>query len=157
MTDVPVKKLSRLNKVIDEIIFKLTKPKVIFQGRDRSVYVYKNHVVKIPVMDSWFEFVRGLYSNLKELDNVKNYKGKFPESMPELLGSWFFGLIVVYRKYEEVIDEKDHRRRFWHHFERYRSFDDHQHSYLWDEDIKVENFGWNKYGQLVKLDLGTNY
>ena len=125
-------------------------------GRDRQVFVFKYFVIKLPRTESWLSFVRGLCSNLKEIETVRSYSGLFPEQVMEIKWSGLFGMILVVKRYQEVKDEKEHRRRFYKHLERVYN-KDHEWKFVWDEDTKVFNYGWDKYGRLVKLDLGVNY
>lgn len=125
-------------------------------GRDRQVFVFKDFVIKLPRTESWLPFVRGLCSNLKEIETVRSYGGLFPEQVMEIKWSGLFGIILVAKRYQEVKDEREHRRRFYKHLERVYN-KDQEWKFVWDEDTKVFNYGWDKYGRLVKLDLGINY
>lgn len=125
-------------------------------GRDRQVFVFKDFVIKLPRTESWLSFVRGLCSNLKEIETVRSYSGLFPEQVMEIKWSGLFGIILVAKRYQEVKDETEHRRRFYKHLERVYN-KDQEWKFVWDEDTKVFNYGWDKYGRLVKLDLGINY
>ncbi|QDH47175.1 hypothetical protein PQC06_gp107 [Aeromonas phage LAh10] len=135
-------------------------------GRDRQVFILKKCVVKIPVMSNgWFEFVRGYYSNLKEMDSIRGYEGNFPEHLPEILGSYLFGLVVVYKKYREIMDGKDDNEtgdfaeytRFLGKLDDIRRNEKNSEKYIWTQDTKIFNFGWDKYGRVVVIDLGTPY
>lgn len=53
-------------------------------GRDRQVFVFKDFVIKLPRTESWLSFVRGLCSNLKEIETVTNYDGLFPDQIMEI-------------------------------------------------------------------------
>ena len=122
-------------------------------GRDRQVFVFRRFVVKVPIMENWLSFIRGLYSNLREMETVRTYTGLFPEQVMKIKWSGLFGLILVVKRYQEVKDEREHRRRFYKHLERVYN-KDHEWKFVWDEDTKVFNYGWDKYGRLVKIDLG---
>ena len=124
------------------------------EGRDRQVFVFKNFVIKLPRTENWLSFIRGLCSNLKEIETIKEYKGKYPEHVMKIKWSGFFGLFLVVTRYQEVKDEVNHRQRFFGHLERLYGNDIPCWNFVWDEDNKVFNYGWDKYGRLVKIDLG---
>lgn len=124
-------------------------------GRDRQVFIFDKHVVKVPVTNSWLEFIRGYYSNLRELDVVSKYTGRFPDHVMGIKASYCFGLFVVVEKYVEVPQENEHIVRMRKRLVILQDQDDMDNQFVWMTDNKVFNFGWNKYGQLVKLDLGT--
>ena len=126
-------------------------------GRDRQVFIFKDIVIKLPVLDSWIAFVRGLASNLKEHETISMYKGKFPDHVPEIKWMGFGGLVLVMERYHEVLDNPTHRRRFYQHLERVRERDLSEWNFVWDGDNKVFNYAWDKYGRLVKIDLGIYY
>lgn len=146
-----------LSRVVDWLVTKLARPEEFAIGRDRIVAVYAKHVVKYPVMNNWFEFVRGVYSNLKEIDNVRNYAGYYEESIPELMSVWFFGLVIVQRRYIEVKDVPLERMRLHTKLNEMWKYESPAYQYIWEQDIKPSNFGWDKHGQLVKFDLGAAY
>lgn len=126
-------------------------------GRDRQVFVFKDFVIKLPRTESWLSFVRGLCSNLKEIETVTNYDGLFPDQIMEIKWSGFFGIVLVVKRYQEVRDVSEHRCRFFNRLERIYSADTSDWKFIWDEDNKVFNYGWDKYGRLVKLDIGVYY
>lgn len=126
-------------------------------GRDRQVFIFKDIVIKLPVVDSWIAFVRGLASNLKEHETISTYKGKFPDHIPEIKWMGLGGLILVMKRYQEVHDTSVHRQRFYKHLERRRGWDNHEWNFVWDGDNKVFNYAWDKYGRLIKIDLGIYY
>ena len=126
-------------------------------GRDRQVFVFKDFVIKLPRTESWLSFVRGLCSNLKEIETVRSYSGLFPEQVMEIKWSGLFGIILVAKRYQEVKNTTVHRRRFFYHLRRLHGMDLYKWNFIWEDDVKVFNYGWDKYGRLVKLDLGINY
>ena len=127
----------------------------IVAGRDRKVLVFKDVVIKLPQSGSLINFVRGWYSNLKEAETIRDYTGVFREHVPVVRSTWFFGMVVVMDKYQEVKSEQEHSDRFHLHLKRLQDGEHPNDFFIWQGDNKVFNYGWNKYGQLVKFDLGT--
>jgi hypothetical protein len=127
----------------------------VVAGRDRKVLVFKDVVIKLPQSGSLINFVRGWYSNLKEVETIQDYTGVFREHIPVIRSTWFFGIIVVMEKYHEVKPDQEHSDRFKLHLKRLQEQEHPNDFFIWQGDNKVFNYGWNKHGQLVKFDLGT--
>lgn len=138
-------------------VFGLFNPSERVCGRDRQVFIFRNCVIKVPVTTSWFDFIRGYYSNLRELDVITKYTGKFPDNVAVVKASYCAGLFIVMEKYVEVVHTFEHEKRMRKQLCVLQDQEDEDNRFVWLTDNKVFNFGWNKYGQLVKLDLGAYY
>lgn len=136
------------------IMIKLFNCKEKVSGRDRQVFVFKNKVIKLPRTESWKDFKRGLKSNREELNTIKNYKGNYPESIPVVISTWFFGICIVMEKYTEVKDTHREYLRYAKRLTILQDQEDIRYVDIWFIDNKVFNYGWDKYGRLVKLDMG---
>lgn len=140
-------------------VFSKFGPEERAEGRDRQVFIFKNKVIKVPQMTDWFSFIRGYYSNLKELDSIQDYTGNFKEHLPVILGSYCFGLIVVYVRYKEVglVNSEDETARYKERLVRIRHEEKPSETYIWFNDPKIFNYGWDKFGRLIVIDIGTSY
>jgi len=116
------------------------------KGVTRLVFLVGRFAIKIPNFTySWQNFLEGCLANCKEGNFCKQWK-----SMPELnlvaktyFSSWF-GLVNI----QERVDQLDNP--IWHVDtwcdERFKGI---------CSDIKNENFGVNKKGQVVCLDYAV--
>ncbi|WNV45996.1 hypothetical protein [Aeromonas phage AerS_266] len=141
--------------MFDFILMKLFGVKECMYGRDRQVFIFNDFVIKIPRTTSWKDFKRGLKSNRQEINVVKEYKGLFPEALPVILGHWCFGIFVVMMKYTEVKDSYDDYHRYAKRLTLLQDKEDPKYVDIWFLDNKVFNYGWDKYGRLVKIDIGV--
>lgn len=126
-------------------------------GRDRQVFVFKDKVIKIPHLKCWYDVIRGWNSNLKEVDTITRYDGYHDDHLPEIIHSLFGGLIIVMKRYQEVKEDPVHIARFRERLERLKELETPNFVFVWGGDNKSFNYGWDKYGRLVKFDLGTFY
>jgi hypothetical protein len=114
--------------------------KIAKTGVTRTVFIFKNFVVKIPnTRHSWHNFICGINANINE-NNSWKYNSFYPEKIsllcPIIWASWG-GWIVIMKRAEVCPNETDINYDIW------------QRNGFWDN--KPENFGWYK-GKLVKID-----
>lgn len=122
------------------------------KGGSRIVFLFKKFVVKIPVTYSWYGFLNGLLSSMRELDKIKYYKGNYPEQIPKVYYGNRFGFIIIMKRYREVTREENDE--FRDELTRIAESDTEGSRYFWYGDIKPENYGYDEQGRLVKFDHG---
>lgn len=122
------------------------------KGGSRIVFLFKKFVVKIPVIYSWYGFLNGLLSSMRELDKIKYYKGNYPEQIPKVYYGNRFGFIIIMKRYREVTREENDE--FRDELTRIAESDTEGSRYFWYGDIKPENYGYDEQGRLVKFDHG---
>jgi hypothetical protein len=110
-------------------------------GCHRLVFLTKNYAFKIPVLDEWRLFLRGLLANLQE---TTFSKAKWPELCPvkfSLPGGW----LIVMPRVREMTDSE------------FLNFDVENFCRKSDRIIpaewKANSFGWYQ-GNIVAIDYG---
>lgn len=128
------------------------------EGITRTVFIFKNIVIKIPNTSSWRQFLRGLIANIDQKhrwDEAKSWKGGKPELLGPVLfcswGGWFLIMprIDVEKHIQECYDmyhhgNLDNRRRIE---KRYKKWIKAGHG----GDDKCDNYGYYQ-NRLVKID-----
>ncbi len=133
----------------------------IKEGITRTVFVFKNKVVKVPTLNyGWEYFLKGLLANLRE---VKTWKTvcNYPEGDRHLLlcpvsfcfpGGWF--LIMPRADMERHQNEIRDLPNNGHTLDFVESFYKKWFDADLDGDEKPDNFGYYQ-GRLVKVDYGS--
>lgn len=125
---------------------------ISLKGGSRIVFLFKEFVIKIPVLYSWYGFLNGLLSSMRELDKINNYSGIYPEQKPKVYYGNRFGFIIIMKRYREVTREENDA--FREELNRIVESDTEDSKYFWYGDIKPQNYGYDEQGRLVKFDHG---
>lgn len=120
--------------------------KINLKGSTRVVLVFKHFVVKIPTFTSWKLFLNGILANLQE----RQFSKLQNENLAEVIFSDPLGIVVVMERVREV----NHRGMFEVELQRLCCISE-LHRDFWLSDCKPENYGYNKYNKLAKLDYGN--
>lgn len=119
----------------------------IEKGCTRTVFVFKNYVIKIPTFLSYSLFLNGLLANMQE--------GEFSKIERDDLGKVYyynkFGLFLIMKKYY-IVDNNCNAEKLLSFLEdKYK--DDDMRSFML-RDFKPSNWGVYK-NKFVKIDYGN--
>ena len=110
-------------------------------------------VLKSNIGSKSVELVKFIRKEIEEVSFAITVDMDYRMVMKPAYGS-LYSTSVIDTVTKEVKDEVNHRQRFFGHLERLYGNDIPCWNFVWDEDNKVFNYGWDKYGRLVKIDLG---
>lgn len=118
--------------------------RVCTNGYSRKVYLVGRYAIKTPYLRySWFNFIRGVFMNLREVQIYRYVRDMHPQHISLLcpvIRPLLGGLLLVMQRVETGLSEQDMRGQW-------QIFDDARLA----GDDKCENYG-RLNGRIVKLD-----